>query len=47
VKLVDISEREKRKYVKGITYDLKQIIRTRTSEMCTAASAYVRRAAGL
>jgi hypothetical protein len=47
LKLVDISETEKRKCLKDITYDLKQIIRTRMPEICIAASMNLRRVAGL
>jgi len=45
--LVDISETEKREYLKGINYDLKQIIRTRTSEICILVSVNLGRVAGL
>jgi hypothetical protein len=47
VKLVDISETEKRKYLKGIIYDLTQIIRKGRLEICIAASVNLRRVAGL
>jgi hypothetical protein len=47
VKLVDISERENRKHLKGIIYDQKQIIRTITSELCIATSVNLRKVASL